>query len=104
MLKYYLQFFAEGDDNGEMENSGSVGTNDNDNDNSNQNDTDISALADLISDKDKQIQQLEKDIAELKKSNAQLLVRVNASSNPPEQPKSFEENLLGMVGYKPRRE
>lgn len=45
---------------------------------------DASAFADLISEKDKQIQQLQKDISELKKSNAMLTVRVNAGQKTPE--------------------
>lgn len=45
---------------------------------------DTQAFADLISEKDKQIQQLQKDVAELKKSNAQLLVRVSAGTKTEE--------------------
>lgn len=96
-LKYNLQFFADDDNDND--------SNDNDTDvNSGNEETDITALAELISDKDKQIQQLEQDIADLRKSNANLLVKVNAMANPPEQKKSFEENLLSMVGAKPRKE
>lgn len=94
MLKYELQFFAEPDDNS---------TSGNDNNNS-ENEIDAQAFAEIISDKDKKIEQLEKDIADLKKSNANLIVKVNAATNPPEQKKSFEENLLNMVGAKPRKE
>lgn len=66
-------------------------------------DKDIEALAELISDKDKQIQQLEKDITELKKSNASLLVKVSAGAAAT-QTKTFDENLLDLVGAKPRKE
>lgn len=94
-LRYNLQFFADDDDND---------SNDSNDSNNENEETDITALAELISDKDKQIQQLEQDIADLRKSNANLLVKVNAMANPPEQKKSFEENLLSMVGAKPRKE
>lgn len=102
-LKYNLQFFAEGEGNGENnvpDPNGSTGTS---GDNGN-NEIDMQAFADIISEKDKQIEELQKDIAELKKSNANLIVKVNAAANPPEQKKSFEENLLDMVGAKPRKE
>lgn len=109
-LKYNLQFFAEENNNGD-DNSGNSG-NDNDtnnsNDDSNSGNTgtgseDIAAFAEIISDKDKQIEQLQKDVAELKRSNASLLVKVNAGTGSA-QPKSFEENLLSLVGAKPRKE
>ena len=102
-MKYNLQFFAEGDSNGEsgddIQNSATSDSN------TSGNSTDeISALADLVSEKDKIIQQLEQDISELKKSNAQLIVKVNAATQPATPKKSFEENLLDMVGAKPRKE
>ena len=90
-LRYNLQFFAEGDNgnNDAGNNTGNddanVNNNDNSNDNGNKNEEiDAAAFADLISEKDKQIQQLEKDISELKKSNAMLTVRVNAGQKPQE--------------------
>ena len=91
-LRYNLQFFAEGD-NGNNDAGNNTGNDDanvnNNNDNSNNNgnkdeEIDAAAFADLISEKDKQIQQLEKDISELKKSNAMLTVRVNAGQKPQE--------------------
>ncbi len=102
-LKYNLQFFAEGEENGENDvhdpdgSAGASGNNEG-------NEIDMQAFADIISEKDKQIEELQKDIAELKKSNANLIVKVNAAANPPEQKKSFEQNLLEMVGAKPRKE
>lgn len=65
---------------------------------------DAQAFADIISEKDKELEQMRQEIAELKKSNANLIVKVNAAVNPPAQKKSFEENLLNMVGAKPRKE
>lgn len=102
-LKYNLQFFAEGESNGESNVSdpdGSAGAS-GDNEST---EIDMQAFADIISEKDKQIGELQKDIAELKKSNANLLVKVNAAANPPAQKKSYEENLLDLVGAKPRKE
>jgi hypothetical protein len=112
-LRYNLQYFAEreGDENG----SSTAGNNDNattnssagnsiDDSNNGDNETiDVGAFADIISEKDKRIEQLERDVADLKKSNANLLVRVN-SGNGGTTKKSFEENLLSMVGAKPRKE
>lgn len=94
LLKYNLQFFADEPESDEDD------TNDNTGDNG---EVDLKAFADIISDKDKQIQQLEKDVAELKKSNANLLVKVSAGATPT-QTKTFDENLLDLVGAKPRKE
>ena len=91
-LRYNLQFFAEGD-NGNNDAGNNTGNDDanvnNNNENSNNNgnkdeEIDAAAFADLISEKDKEIQQLQKDISELKKSNAMLTVRVNAGQKPQE--------------------
>lgn len=101
-FRYNLQFFAEGEDDGSTVDNGLGDGSDGDS-NLGSNEVDLEAFADIISEKDKRIEQLEKDVAELKKSNANLLVRVN-SGNGGNEKKSFEENLLGMVGYKPRKE
>ena len=102
-LRYNLQFFAEGEGNGENDVHDPDGSADASGNNEG-NEIDMQAFADIISEKDKQIEELQKDIAELKKSNANLIVKVNAAANPPEQKKSFEQNLLEMVGAKPRKE
>lgn len=99
-MKLNLQYFAE--DNGETDNSDVHDSTVNGN-NSEQGEIDIQALADIISDKDKEIEQLRNEMRELKKSNANLLVRINSASSENVK-KSFEENLLDMVGYKPRKE
>lgn len=100
--RYNLQFFggeSDGDDT-VLDNNDGVAT---DGDNNQQTEVvDLEALAELISDKDKQIQQLQHDMAELKKVNTQLVMRVNAGTV--HEKKSFEENLLDVVGYKPRKE
>ena len=110
MIPLNLQFFAEGDNNDGNgdNNTGSASDSNNAGDGSNNTgDTsqqlDMQAFADIISDKDKEIEELRKDIAELKKSNANLIVRVNSGGNTTQE-KSFEENLLEMVGAKPRKE
>lgn len=98
MLELNLQFFGEEDD-------GNDGNN-NDNNNSHYEDNDdvidSSAFADLIAERDKKIEELEKTVTELKKSNANLVVRVNAGTT--QQEKSFEENLLDLVGQPTRKE
>lgn len=43
---------------------------------------DAEAFAELISEKDKKIEQLEKDVKMLKKSNADLTVKVSAQNRP----------------------
>ena len=101
-MKYNLQFFGESNDDTDTNNSNDAGT-DGNSDNVENNEIDVQAFADIISEKDKQIEQLQKDVAELKKSNANLLVKVNSSTEQNTK-KSFEENLLSMVGAKPRKE
>ena len=59
------------------------------------------AVLDMLKEKDEKIEQLQKDVTELKKSNANLLVRVSAGEK--HQEKSFEENLLGLVGQPTER-
>ena len=104
MIKYNLQFFAEGGESDDQSEVGSNTTNNaGDDSNNTQDQIDPQAFADIISEKDKQIEQLQKDVAELKKSNANLIVKVNSQSKP-EQKLSFEENLLNMAGAKPRKE
>ena len=89
-LKYNLQFFAEGDNNGDSSGSSNSNQPDTNNNSNSSDDTkepteiDPSAFADIISEKDKQIQQLQNDVNELKKSNALLTVRVNAGQKPVE--------------------
>lgn len=111
-----LQFFAE-DNNGDGENNagsnssnGTGSTSGTSNSSSGDSGTgqkagepDVVALAEIISEKDKVIEQLQKDVESLKKSNAQLTVMINSDKFSSGK-KSFEENLLTMVGAKPRKE
>ena len=101
MFKYNLQFFGEndGDDTNVLDDDAGTTADDN----SNTETVDIKALAEIISDKDKQIEQLQKDVEQLKKSNANLTVMLNSDKSSSVK-KSFEENLLNMVGAKPRKE
>ena len=77
LLKYNLQYFADEtgiDETGTEETgTGDTGTD--------ETSIDASAFADIISEKDKAIQQLQSDVAELKKTNAKLLVRVSAGDS-----------------------
>ena len=106
-----LQFFADGGDNND--NAGgnpdngtpdNAGRNDNsgDFDGDNNEDLDLAAFADLLSEKDKELEQLRTEVDKLKKSNAELIVKVSAGAKHTE--KTFDENLLGLVGAKPRKE
>ena len=75
---------------------------DNSRDNDVGNMADISdAVLDMLKEKDEKIEQLQKDVTELKKSNANLLVRVSAGEK--HQEKTFEENLFGLVGEPTKR-
>lgn len=94
-----LQFFGEEGENNGGNNDGDSGmgsnsgaTGDNNNDNTNDStEIDVEALAGIISDKDKVIEQLQQDVTKLKRSNAELLIKVNAGH---EQVKSIEETIL----------
>jgi hypothetical protein len=77
LLKYNLQYFADETDPNETD-PNETGTDDTGTDGSS---IDASAFADIISEKDKAIQQLQKDVAELKQTNAKLLVQVSAGAS-----------------------
>ena len=83
-----LQFFA--DDIPDEEN-------DEVNEEENQDTIDTAAFADLLSDKDKTIEELNKQITELKKSNTKLTLQISSGNT---NNKTFEENVLDVVGYK----
>lgn len=92
-----------GDTNNEDTNSNvdnNAGTDNNDsggatsNTNTNQtgdNQIDTEAFAELISEKDKQIEQLQNDVKMLKKSNADLTVKISAQNKPD---KSIGETIV----------
>lgn len=80
LLKYNLQYFADETDPNET-GADETGTDDTGTDGSG---IDASAFADIISEKDKAIQQLQKDVAELKQTNAKLLVQVSAGASKTE--------------------
>lgn len=110
--KYNLQFFADGGDgngndngsnssDGTADNGGGDGSS-NISDGDGNEDVDLSAFADLLSEKDKELEQLRTEVEKLKKSNAELIVKVSAGTKHSE--KTFDENLLSLVGAKPRKE
>lgn len=87
-----------GDTNNEDTNSNvdnNAGTDNNDNGgattNTETNQTDTEAFAELISEKDKKIEQLENDVKMLKKSNADLTVKISAQNKPD---KSIGETIV----------
>lgn len=97
-LKYNLQFFAEGGDENADTNNNPASTDSNDD----SGEVDVKALADLLSDKDKELKELTKQVEELKKANAKMIVQMSTGSQG--TVKTFEENLLELVGAKPRKE
>lgn len=91
LFRYNLQFFAEGgDDNADTSSK------------SESEEVDVKALADLLSDKDKELKELTKQVEELKKANAKMVVQMSTGSQ--DTAKTFEENLLHLVGATPRKE
>ena len=94
-MKYNLQYFAEDNDDNTTIDS-------NDNNDTNDEQIDVKALADLLSDKDKELKELTKQVEELKKANAKMVVQMSTGTK--ETAKTFEENLLDLVGAKPRKE
>lgn len=111
LFKMNLQFFAKesGDGNGEDTdgNAGGTDTSDSgddgkhDGDTGNDSSVSIEAFADIISEKDKRIEELEGEVAKYKRANAELTVRISAGQKTE---KTFEENLLGLVGQPARKE
>lgn len=101
MMKINLQFFGENSD-GENTDNDTTGSSADDS-NNNSTEVDMQAFADILSEKDNQIKELQKDVAELKKLNANLTIMVNSDKTTTVK-RSFEENLLNMVGAKPRKE
>lgn len=87
-----------GDTNNENTDSNvdnNAGTDNNDNGgsttNTETNQIDTEAFAELISEKDKQIEQLQNDVKMLKKSNADLTVKISAQNKPD---KSIGETIV----------
>lgn len=94
LFKYNLQFFAEdNNDSTDTDTSGNTDSAD---------DIDVKALADLLSEKDNELKAMQKEVEELKKANAKMVVQMSTGNK--ESAKSFEENLLELVGAKPRKE
>lgn len=100
-LPMNLQFFAEDNDDPNNDDVHDNPGDDGNGDGTGEDEVDTSAFAELISEKDKKIEELELENKKLKKANAELTVKVTAGAKTE---KSFEENLLGLVGMKPRKE
>lgn len=94
-LKYNLQFFSEEGKPEEGEQN-PEGTGEN---TQTTEQIDPNAFAEIISEKDKKIEQLESKVAELNKVNATLLLKVSAKSEPE---MSTEEKIYGFMN--PRKE
>lgn len=97
-LKYNLQFFAEEGDSNADDSSDSTDSNTD----SNRDEVDVKALVEIISDKDKELKEMAKQIEELKKANAKMVVQMSTGNR--DSAKTFDENLFDLVGYKPRKE
>ena len=98
-IKYNLQFFGEDTSNeGDIIDTGD--SNDDDN-NTGETGLDASAFADIISEKDKRIEELEAEVTKQKRTIAEMTVRISAGQKTE---KTFEENLLGLVGQPARKE
>lgn len=100
LFKYNLQFFAEGDSDNPDNNEEDY-ENDSSGDNNGNPEINAEAFAELISEKDRKIEEQETEIKKLKKANAELTVKLSTGAKTE---KTFEENLLGLVGVKPRKE
>lgn len=94
-LEYNLQFFSEEGKPEEGEQN-SEGTGEN---TQTTEQIDPNAFAEIISEKDKKIEQLESKVAELNKVNASLLLKVSAKSEPE---MSTEDKIYGFMN--PRKE
>lgn len=101
LYDYNLQFFADDPSDpggpGEPGDPGEGGTPGSDGAGG----IDPEAFAAIIAEKDKRLDDLDKEVKQLKKSNAELLLKISAGQKTE---KTFEENLLSMVGAKPRKE
>lgn len=92
ILKYNLQFFAEDNVDGNSDNDDVVkGSVRDEIDEENIDRIDTEAFAELISDKDKRIEELEKEMKALKKSNAEMLVKITAGVS---KPKDIGETII----------
>lgn len=92
LYDYNLQFFADEpggtDESGGSDGAGEGGDNPSD---GNGRGIDPEAFADVISEKDKKLEELEKEMKQLKKSNAELLLKVSAGNK---QTVPIEETII----------
>ena len=59
---------------------------------------DFSQMYDMLTERDNTIKSLKEDIAELKKTNTQLLLKVNASKSPGDATKDPYESFIDLMG------
>lgn len=95
-IKYNLQFFAEGEEGNEGDNTDTSGSG-TDGGDTGEDGLDVSAFAELISEKDKVIAEQQDMINKLKKTNADLTLKISAGTKTEA---TFDDNLLGLVGIK----
>lgn len=94
-IKYNLQFFSE---KSESEEGGEVETETGE-DTQESEQIEPSAFAEIISEKDKKIEQLQSEIKQLNKTNANLLLKISAKT---ESTLSTEDKIYGFMN--PRKE
>lgn len=94
LIKYNLQFFGEDENEGDSVDTSSSGA---DNADTGEDGVDVSAFAELISEKDKVIAEQQDMINKLKKTNADLTLKISAGTKTEA---TFDDNLLGLVGIK----
>lgn len=92
-LKYNLQFFADGDDDVNNTDNTDDASGDNSGDN-NDGQIDTAAFAEIISDKDKKIDELQGEVAKLKKTQAEMLLQINAGSN---EKKDIGQSIIDLL-------
>ena len=78
-LNYNLQFFAEGEQNDDNTSGNDPAGSTGDDSNTGGDEVDVQAFAEIISEKDKKLDELAEEVTKLKKSNAELLLRISSS-------------------------
>lgn len=78
MLEYNLQFFAEEGNNDTTPDNDTTGSTDASS-TAGTDEVDVEAFAEIISEKDKKLEELAEEITKLKKANAEMLLRISSS-------------------------
>lgn len=98
--KLNLQFFAEESSEQKNEESNSSTEDSAKSAEETSSEVDISAFTEIISEKDKEIKQLQAELAAQKKTNANLLLKISAGDSSEKQ--TTEEKIYGFMN--PRKE